>query len=166
MTTPPAGAGSSLCDWKRRLGDHYRSAGHAELALQAYQAALSFHDEMACEQASRSAAGALALELRNFSQAEQLLAGIALPVAVVNHGFALLGLSRPADALADFDGVLARDESNDEATFGRGMCLLALGRMQEADAAFATLLARSPGHVSAEVARQQRARLRQLLEKH
>jgi tetratricopeptide (TPR) repeat protein len=156
MATPPAGA--DTCQWQRGLGDYYRSAGQSGAALRAYRAALSSEGEASCRQAVRAAAGAVTLAQGDFSGAEALLAGVAS--ARANHGFALLGLGRPAQALADFDAVLSAEPRNDEATFGRGMCLVALGRAEEADAAFAALLARSPDHVSASAAREQRARLR------
>ena len=100
------------------------------------------------------------MQLGDPAKAGQWLDGATNAVARTNHGFALLALGQPAQALADFDGVLAGEARNDEATFGRGSCLVALGRGSEAAEAFEVLLARSPNHVSAPVARQQLEHLR------
>jgi tetratricopeptide (TPR) repeat protein len=160
LASRPDGVEVSPCEWQRRLGDYHRSASQPAAALAAYQSALSSESEASCQQETRAAAGAVALGMGDFSRAAAFLAGLAAPAVRTNHGFALLGLGRAADALADFEAVFLADERNDEATFGRGMCLAALGRAEEADAAFAALLARSPNHVSAASAREQRARLR------
>jgi tetratricopeptide (TPR) repeat protein len=142
------------------LGDYQRLAGESATALAAYEAAQAGAGEPACASEARVAAGALALQLGDPAKAASLLDGATGVVARTNHGFALLGLGRHLDALADFDSVLAADAKNDEATFGRGMCLEALGRIDEAAAAFDVLLARSPRHVSAPAARRERERLR------
>jgi tetratricopeptide (TPR) repeat protein len=105
-------------------------------------------------------AGILAVKLGDLAKAAQLLDGATSTVARTNHGFALLGLGQPAQALADFETVLAGEPRHDEATFGRGLCLVALGRAAEAEATFEALLARSPDHLSAPAARQQLVRLR------
>ena len=76
-----------------------------------------------------------------------------------------MGIGQPEQALVDFDGVLAGDPQDDEATFGRGLCLVKLGRDSEAMVAFETLLARSPNHLSAPAARQHLERLRGGVEK-
>jgi tetratricopeptide (TPR) repeat protein len=132
----------------------------ASAAFSSYEAALADAEDSACAVEARVAAGALALQLGDPAKAASLLDGATGVVARTNHGFALLGLGRHLDALADFDSVLAADAKNDEATFGRGMCLEALGRIDEAAAAFDALLARSPHHVSAPAARRERERLR------
>ena len=160
LPLPPATAEVSLCEWRRGLGDYHRSAGEGALALAAYQAALGGSEISPCVLQARVAAGALALQLGDPAKAAGLLDGATDPVARTNHGFALLGLGRHVEALADFDAVLARDAKNDEATFGRAMCLAALARNDEAVAAFDVLLARSPRHVSAPAARRERERLR------
>ena len=159
----PAGAKLSACEWQRRVGDYHRSLNQATAALSAYEAALAGEADTQCHEEAKVAAGLLALAQGDFAKAAELLEGATAPAARANHGFALLGLARPADALADFDAVLATDARNDEATFGRGMSLVALGRPAEADAAFAALLTRSPSHVSAKAAREQRERLRAIL---
>jgi tetratricopeptide (TPR) repeat protein len=167
----PADAKVSSCEWQRRLGDYHRSVAELAAARSAYQAALApdpetprsgggEEAEARCRDEARAAAGALALQLGDFSGAVGLLDGAPAPGARANHGFALLGLGRPEPALAVFEAVLAADARNDEATFGRGLCLVALGRPDQADAAFTALLARSPNHVSAPAAREQRERLR------
>jgi len=160
LALPPASAEVSLCEWKRGLGDYHRAAGEAVAALAEYEAALAGPDEPSCPSRARAAAGALALQLGDPSKAATLLEGASDEVARTNHGFALLRLGRGAEALVDFDAVLAGDATNDEATFGRAMCLEALGRNDEAIAAFDVLLARSPNHVSAAAARRQRDKLR------
>jgi len=156
----PAGSKASPCEWQRRLGDYHHSVAEAAVARSEYQAALTSEGEALCRDEARAAAGAVALELGDFSKAADLLDGVRAPAARANHGFALLGIGRAGPALADFESVLAADARNDEATFGRGLCLVALGKTEEADAAFAALLARSPNHVSAPAAREQRERLR------
>jgi len=110
----------------------------------------------------RVPAGILALQLGDPAKALHFLGVAVGPVAKTNRGFALLGIGQPEQALVDFDGVLAGDSHNDEATFGRGLCLVALGRDREREAveAFEALLARSPNHLSAPAARQQLERLR------
>jgi tetratricopeptide (TPR) repeat protein len=133
------------------------------VALAAYEAALAGADDATCVAEARAAAGAVALQLGDLGKALRLLEGATAVVARANRGFARLGLGRPAEALADFDGVLASDPKNDEATFGRGLALAAQGKNREAAAAFDTLLARSPDHLSAPAARRERARLRGLL---
>jgi tetratricopeptide (TPR) repeat protein len=105
----------------------------------------------------------VAVRLREHAKALRLLDGATVPVARTNHGFALLGLGRAAEALADFERVLAGEPENDEASFGLGLALAGLGRNREAAAALDALLARSPGHVSAPAARRERERLRGLL---
>jgi tetratricopeptide (TPR) repeat protein len=102
----------------------------------------------------------LALQLGDPGRAIYFLNGAIGPVARTNHGFALLGIGQPEQALVDFDGVLAGEPRNDEATFGRGLCLVALDRRSEAAEAFEVLLRRSPSHLSAPAARQQLDRLR------
>lgn len=160
LAQAPAAAKASPCEWQRRLGEHYRSAGQAQAARLSFEAARMAEGEPLCREEARAAAGAMALEAGEFDRAAELLDGAPAPRAHTNHGFALLGLARPSDALADFEAVLALDARNDEAWFGRGLCLVALGRLQEADDAFSALLARSPDHVSAPAARAQRERLR------
>jgi hypothetical protein len=159
----PVGATVSPCEWQRRLGDYQRSMNQTAAARGTYQAALGAEGDEVCFSEVRAAAGAVALELSDFAGAAELLDGSAGPAARANHGFAMLGLGRPPQALADFESVLAVEPRNDEATFGRGLSLLALGRPQDADADFAALLARNPSHVSAPVAREQRQRLRSQL---
>ena len=135
-------------------------AGESAAAMGAYEAALGDAGEPPCAAEARVAAGGLALQLGDAAKAVRLLDGATGAVARTNHAFALLGLGRPAEALADFEGVLVIEPVNDEATFGRGLCLVAQGRPVEAEVAFDTLLARSPHHVSAPAARRERERLR------
>jgi tetratricopeptide (TPR) repeat protein len=163
LASPPPGADAAPCEWQTRLGDYHRSVSQAGAALRAYETGLSLAAEGSCRERARASAGGVALQLGDFSKAAELLDGAATPADRANHGFALLGLAQPMRALEDFDKVLAADERNDEATFGRAMCLVALGRPDEADAAFALLLARSPNHVAAKAAREQRDRLRAAL---
>ncbi len=163
LATPPLGAGASLCEWNRGLGDYHRLAGESAAAMGAYEAALGGADEPPCAAEARVAAGVLALQLGDAAKAARLLDGATGSVARSNHGFALSGLGRPAEALADFEGVLAVEPVNDEATFGRALCLVAQGRLVEAAAAFDALLTRSPHHVSAPAARRERERLRALV---
>jgi tetratricopeptide (TPR) repeat protein len=110
---------------------------------------------------ARESAGILAWQLGDPAKAAHWLDGSTGAVARTNHGFALLALGQPAEALADFESVLAVEALNDEATFGRGSCLVALDRGSEAAVAFEALLARSPNHLSAPAAKQQLERLRQ-----
>ena len=159
---PPAEAATSLCEWRRGLGDYHRLAGEKPAALAAYERALDGASDTACMGAAREAAGTLALELGDPGKAARLLDGAAAPVGRTNHGFALLALGRAAEALGEFDGVLAAFPKNDEAAFGRGLALAAQGRNHEAAAALAALLGRSPGHVSAPAARRELERLRKL----
>jgi hypothetical protein len=163
IASPPAGAAASSCEWQRGLGDYQRLAGENPAALAAYEAALGVAGDAPCAAEARVAAGALSLQLGDPTKAMRLLDGATSAAARTNHGFALLGLGRPAEALADFDSVLASDPKNDEATFGRGLGLAAQGRNGEAAATFDALLARSPHHVSAPAARRERERLRGLL---
>jgi hypothetical protein len=158
---PPAGVDGSICEWRRRVGDYYRSAGNAQRAFDRYEAAMGADGATACGMDARESAGILALQLGDPAKAVKRLDGANSPVARTNHGYALLALGQPTQALADFDGVLAGEARNDEATFGRGLCLVALGRGGEAAEVFQALLARSPNHLSAPAARQQLERLRQ-----
>jgi hypothetical protein len=162
IAAPPAAAAASLCEWRRGLGDYHRVAGENPAALAAYESALDGASDTACLGAAREAAGTLALELGDPGKAARLLDGVAAPVGRTNHGFALLALGRAAEALGEFDGVLAAFPKNDEAAFGRGLALAAQGRNHEAVAAFGALLERSPGHVSAPAARRELERLRKL----
>ena len=159
LDEPPAGVEVSVCEWQRRVGDHYRSVGDARKALHHYETALGADSATACSEEARVSAGILALQLGDPAKAAQWLDGAISTVARTNKGFALLALGQPAQALADFESVLAGEALNDEATFGRGSCLVALGRGAEAAEAFAALLARSPNHLSAPAARQQLERL-------
>ncbi len=163
IAAPPAGAAVSPCEWQCGLGDYHRLAGENPAALAAYEVALGAAGDAPCAAEARVAAGALALQLGDPAKAARLLDGATSAVARTNHGFALLALGRPAEALAEFDGILAGDPKNDEATFGRGLGLVGLGRNGEAVAAFDALLGRSPHHVSAPAARRERERLRGLL---
>jgi hypothetical protein len=163
IAAPPAGAAVSPCEWQRGLGDYHRLAGENPAALAAYEVALGVAGDAPCAAEARVAAGSLALQLGDPAKAARLLDGATSAVARTNHGFALLALGRPAEALAEFDGILAGDPKNDEATFGRGLGLVGLGRNGEAVAAFDALLGRSPHHVSAPAARRERERLRGLL---
>jgi hypothetical protein len=160
LVEPPVGVQASRCEWRGLVGDYCRTAGDARSALRHYEAALADEAVASCGFRVRESAGLLALQLGDLTKAARWLAGATGPVARNNHGFALLGLGQVGDALADFDAVLAGEAGNDEATFGRGLCLVELGRASEATSAFETLLARSPNHLSAAVARQQLARLR------
>ncbi len=160
LLEPPVGVHVSLCEWRSRLGDYYRLAGDARSALGRYVSAMRDEGAPPCVLAARESAGMLALQLGDPAQAAEWLAGATGPVARTNHGFALLGLGHAADALADFDAVLAAESRNDEATFGRGLSLVALGRASLAASAFEALLARSPNHLSAPAARLELARLR------
>jgi len=160
LEEPPAGAMMSACEWQRLVGDYHRFNGAARAALRHYEAAMTADSSTSCSVGAREPAGILALQLGDPAKAARLLDGATEPVAHINHGFALLKMGQPTEALMDFESVLARDPRNDEATFGRGMCLVALGRGSEAVAAFKALLARSPHHLSAPAARQQLERLR------
>jgi len=162
----PAGVKASPCEWQRRLGDYHRSVAQTAAARHAYESAYAATGEPLCREDARVAAGAVALEVSDFALAAAFLDGVGTSAARTNHGFAMLGLGKQANALADFEAVLALDPRNDEATFGRGLCLVAQGRLQEADVSFAALLSRSPDHVSAPVAREQRERLRGVLGKN
>jgi tetratricopeptide (TPR) repeat protein len=160
LAEPPASSRDSRCAWKRALGDFHRGAGGKTTALAAYEEAVVSHGESACVTAARAAAGELALDLGDAAKAARLLDGLVDAVSRTNHGFALVGLGQPNQALTDFESVLATPPASAEATFGRGLALLAVGRTEEAAAAFAALLALAPNHVSAPVARKQLERLR------
>jgi hypothetical protein len=160
LDEPPVGLDGSMCDWQRRVGDYYRSAGDTQSAMDRYEAALGAEPATACGVEARESAGILALQLGDPAKAVERLDGAKKTVARTNHGYALLALGKPAQALADFESVLSGEAHNDEATFGRGLCLVALGRGAEAAEAFEALLVRSPNHLSAPVARQQLERLR------
>jgi hypothetical protein len=161
LDEPPAGVDVPLCEWQRRVGDHYRSVGDTRRTLHHYEAAMGADRAGACSMDVRESAGILSLQLGDPAKAAQWLDGATSAVARTNHGFALLALGQPAQALTDFESVLEGEPRNDEATFGRGLCLVALSRGSDAAEAFEALLARSPNHVSAPVARQQLERLRQ-----
>jgi hypothetical protein len=156
----PFDADVSDCEWQRRIGDYYRSSGDAPKAVHHYDMAMAADSGTSCGPDARVAAGILALQIGDLAKAVQLLEGASSAVAQSNHGFALLALGQPIEALADFDSVLVGEPRHDEATFGRGMCLVALGRGSEAAQAFEALLARSPNHLSAPAARKQLERLR------
>ena len=160
LEEPPAGANVPVCEWQRQVGDYHRASGDLRKALHHYEAAIAAESPTSCSADMHVPAGILALQLADPAKALHFLDGATGPVARTNHGFALMGIGQPEQALVDFDGVLAGDPRNDEATFGRGLCLVALGRDGEATAAFETLLARSPNHLSAPEAKQQLKRLR------
>ena len=160
LVEPPSEVDVSACEWQRRVGDYYRSAGDARQAAHHYDMAMAAETGTFCSLDVRVAAGILALQFGDAAKAAQLLDGASSAVAQSNHGFALLALGQPIEALADFDSVLVGEPQNDEATFGRGMCLVALGRGSEAAEAFEALLARSPHHLSAPAAQKQLERLR------
>jgi hypothetical protein len=157
---PPFGVDVSDCEWQRRVGDYYRSAGDARKAAHHYEMAMAADSDTPCGLDARVTAGILALQFGDAVKAAPLLDGATSAVAQSNHGFALLALGQPIEALADFESVLVVEPKNDEAIFGRGMCLVALGRGNEAAEAFEALLARSPNHVSAPAAQKQLERLR------
>jgi Tetratricopeptide repeat len=161
LDEPPAGVDVPLCEWQRRVGDHYRSVGDTREALHRYETAMGADSATACGVDARESAGILALQLGEPAKAAQWLDGATSAVARTNHGFALLALGQPAQALTDFESVIEGEPRNDEATFGRGLCLVALSRGSDAAEAFEALLARSPNHLSAPAARQQLERLRQ-----
>jgi hypothetical protein len=160
LVEPPFDVHVSDCEWQRRIGDYHRSTGDAPKAAHHYDMAMAADSGTSCGSDTRVAAGILALQLGDLSKAAQLLEGASTAVAQSNHGFALLALGQPIEALADFDSVLVSEPQHDEATFGRGMCLVALGRGSEAVQAFEALLARSPNHLSAPAAQKQLERLR------
>ena len=160
LVEPPLGVVGSDCEWQRRVGDYHRSAGDRVGAFRHYEIALAAEGATPCNREVRVVAGILALQLGDAAGAARLLEGATSAVARTNHGYALLGLGRVENGLSDFDGVLASQPNNDEATFGRGLCLVALGRGSEAAGAFEALVARSPNHLSAPAARQQLERLR------
>jgi hypothetical protein len=160
LSEPPFGVDVSDCEWQRRVGDYYRSAGDARKAAHHYEMAMAADSDTPCGLDARVTAGILALQFGDAVKAAPLLDGATSAVAQSNHGFALLALGQPIEALADFESVLVVEPKNDEAIFGRGMCLVALGRGNEAAEAFEALLARSPNHVSAPAARKQLERLR------
>ena len=160
IAEPPAGATGSRCEWQRGLGDYHLARDARPAALAAYEVALADAENSSCAAEARVSAGGLALQLGDPAKAARWLDGVTGAVPRTNHGFALLGLGRAADALVDFDGVLVSDANNNEATFGRGLALAAQGRNREALASFEALLARSPHHVSAPAARRERERLR------
>jgi hypothetical protein len=155
LDEPPAGVEGSLCEWQRGLGDYHQSVGATREALDHYEAAMSADSATTCSVDARVPAGILALQLGDPAKAAQWLDGATSPAALTNHGFALLALGHPSQALVDFESVLAGEAHNDESTFGRGLCLAKLGRRGEAAEAFEALLARSPNHLSAPAARQQ-----------
>ena len=160
LEEPPSGAKLSMCEWQRQVGDYHRSTGDMRKALHHFEAAIDAESATSCSADIRVPAGILALQLGDPGKALHFLDGAIGPLARTNHGFALVGIGQPEQALVDFDGVLAGDPANDEATFGRGLCLVAIGRESEATVAFEALLARSPNHLSAPAARQQLERLR------
>jgi tetratricopeptide (TPR) repeat protein len=149
------------CEWQRRLGDF--QAGRDERAARAaYEAALASPGCLAAteEGGARRALGALALRQGDPARALALLDGFEEAEAATNRAFALLALSRPAEALAGFEAVLRLAPANDEATFGRALALEALGRPAEAIAAYEAFLAHAPGHLAAARARERLRRLR------
>jgi tetratricopeptide (TPR) repeat protein len=66
-----------------------------------------------------------------------------------NHGLALAGLKRFADAIASYDRALALRPDNAEVRYNRGNALLALGRPREALEAYERALLAKPDHVEA-----------------
>jgi tetratricopeptide (TPR) repeat protein len=146
----------ATCEWQRRLGDFHSGRDDAA-ARAAYEAALAEPGCLADDRPPRRALGALALRQGDAARALEVLAGLDDPQARTNHAFALLALSRPAEALSEFDAVL---RASDEAAFGRALALEALGRGAEARAAFEAFLARAPAHLAAPQAREHLRRLR------
>ncbi len=157
----PAAALVPACEWWRRAADEHAARGEDDSALRLYQAALQ---DGACLQASqgesvRRSLAATALRLGQPARALAALDGVGGIEAQINRGFALLGMHRAGEALAELDAALAAEPRNDEATFGRGLVLEALGRSAEAAASHRALLARSPRHLAAAAARAHLARL-------
>jgi len=66
-----------------------------------------------------------------------------------NLGVLLLNQRRPLDALAAFDGALARDGLHADAWYNRGIVLLSLRRMRAAYRSFESALEAEPGHADA-----------------
>jgi tetratricopeptide (TPR) repeat protein len=163
LVTAPSGTAATLCGWQKGLGDEQLTRGGFAAALAAYEAALADKDDTACAAQARELAGSLAMQLGEPAKAVRLLEGLTGPVPRTNRGFALLGTGQAAQALVDFDAVLAGEPQNNEALFGRGLALSALGHNAEALAAFDLLLKRAPQHMSAPAARQERERLRALV---
>jgi hypothetical protein len=150
----------SACEWQRRLGEFQAGQGADREARAAYEAALVPRGCLTDDSGTRRALGALALRQGEPARALEALEGLSDPVARTNRGFALVALSRPAEALAELEAVLRLHPADDEATFGRGLALEAAGRGAEAAAAYEALIARSPGHLAAPAARERLRRLR------
>jgi len=124
------------CEWQRRLGEFQAGRGADGEARAAYDAALARPGCLADDSGTRRALGALALRQGDPARALEVLAGLTDPVARTNRGFALVALSRPAEALVELEAVLRLQPADDEATFGRGLALEAAGRGAEAAAAY------------------------------
>jgi len=153
LEAPPAGVSSDACAWREHLGDFWLEKGAAARARAAYEAAAECLDPQ-----RRRALASLDLQLGDAEAAVRLLAQLPDPEARVRRGFALLRLTRAAEALADFE-TAARAGSDIDATLGRALALEALHRNDEATAAFRDFLKRAPDHVGAAEARAHLERL-------
>jgi len=102
----------------------------------------------------RVRAAALALELDHAARAAALLEGEPRPDARLNRGFALLGLGRPLEALAELAAARAALPDDPRAVFGVGVAAARAGRPDLAADALHELLRRWPHHFSAPEARR------------
>jgi tetratricopeptide (TPR) repeat protein len=172
LPEPPAGSPVGRCEWSLRLGDFFLEGSALEgSALDrggATRARASYRAGAAClDTGRRVALAALELQLGDAAEAARLLAPLSDPDSRVRRGYALLGLGRADEAIADFDAALdgpaeattKSTETSADATLGRALALEALGRTGEAITALGDFLRRAPGHVAAAEARAHLARL-------
>jgi tetratricopeptide (TPR) repeat protein len=148
----PAAATTPACEWAQRLARFHASRGENQRAAFWYRRALAGDARClspAARDDARYQAGTLALRAGEAAYAIELLAGLRLPEARTNLGFALLQLGRPGDALAELEGVARGDPGSAEAAFGRALALARLDRADDAATALRAFLARWPGHFAA-----------------
>jgi tetratricopeptide (TPR) repeat protein len=145
------------CEWQRRVGQALVELNEPAAAARAFDQALAAPSDCLSprqREAARLQAAALALGAGAPERAVALLEGLSAPAALVNRGFALLKLERPADALATLDQALARAPDDAEATFGRGLALRRLGRTRESEATLHDFITRFPGHFAVPEAKR------------
>jgi len=159
LEVQPPGSILPSCEWQRRLGDTWTERNEPARAEQAYLAALAARDAAPAScpidaAELRVRAAALALHLDQAARAAALLEGLSRPDARLDRGFALLGLGRASEALAELEAARASLPDDPRAAFGVGMAAARVGRPDLATEALRELLRRWPDHFAAPEARR------------
>jgi hypothetical protein len=117
LTVRPAASPVPACEWARRLGDVWVELADDSRAVAAYRTARTPAGCLAPRPAIAAAValGDAALRVHDPATAADAYAGIDLPRAHRNRGFALLAIDRPAEALIELRAALAGDPNDADA---------------------------------------------------